>query len=193
MQLIIATKNDSKIKEITQILDAQIDFKTYKDFADWPNVKETGNTFQENALLKAKALADKYKIAAVADDSGLVVEALGGEPGTRSSRYAGREATDEQNIAKLLSKLKGIKNRQAAFVAVVAYYHPSGQTIITEGKIKGHIIMEPRGTGGFGYDPIFIPKGYDKTFAQMSAEDKNKLSHRGQAFRKLKESLFKSR
>jgi len=189
VKLIIATKNDSKIAEIKQILDLGIEFKTYKDFSDWPDVAETGATFKENALIKAKALAEKYKISVVADDSGLVVEALGGAPGVLSSRYAGEDANDAQNLAKLLSEMAGIKDREAAFQTVVAFYDQKGAVIFADGKVSGTIIDEPRGSGGFGYDPVFVPDGYDKTFAEMSAEEKNKLSHRGQAFRKLMQIL----
>jgi len=189
VKIIIATQNDSKIAEIKQILDLNFEFETYNDFSDWPDVAETGSTFRENAIIKAKALAEKYKMPAVADDSGLVVEALGGAPGVLSSRYSGEEANDAQNLAKLLSKMAGINNREAAFQTVVAYCTPEGEAIYAEGKVGGQIIGQPRGTGGFGYDPVFVPDGYSETFAEMSAEEKNKLSHRGQAFRKLKEIL----
>lgn len=190
MQLLLATTNDSKIREIKQILNAGIDFKTYRDFSDWPEVEETGKSFKENAFMKSSVFADKYNVAAVADDSGLVVEILNGEPGVYSSRYAGVDASDEQNIRKLLSKLEGVENRSAAFVATIVYYDTSSKIIVAEGKIEGHIIEEPRGSGGFGYDPVFVPKGYEATFAQMSAAEKNKLSHRGRAFRKLKETFL---
>lgn len=189
MKLIIASKNPAKIREIKEILDANIDFKTYRDLPDWPDIAETGSTFEENATLKAKALAEKYKMPALADDSGLIVEALGQEPGVHSSRYAGEEATDAQNIEKLLDNLRGITNRRAYFITSAVFIDPGKLIVTAQGKVYGQIIEQPQGNGGFGYDPVFLPEGNDKTFGQMSPEEKNKLSHRSRALHELRVTL----
>ena len=189
MKIILATSNKAKINEITQILGNEIEYKTMHDFQDWPEVEETEDTFEGNALIKAKTLSEKYNVAAIADDSGLVVEVLNGEPGVHSSRYAGDDATDEQNVNKLLSSLEGKENRKAVFKTVVVYAEPDGNIFSAEGEIKGNILDKPVGTGGFGYDPVFVPSGFDRTFAQMSGQEKNKLSHRGRALKTLKNIL----
>ena len=189
MEVILATSNKAKIREIIQILGNDIDYKTMSDFPDWPDVEETEDTFKGNALLKASVLAQRYNMPAIADDSGLAVEGLSGEPGVHSSRYSGEGATDKKNIAKLLKNLTEKKNRKAAFKTVVVFKKPDGEEIFAEGEVKGHITQKPAGKGGFGYDPVFIPEDFDKTFAQMSAEEKNSLSHRGRALRNLKDIL----
>jgi len=189
MEVILATSNKAKIREIIQILGNDIDYKTMSDFPDWPDVEETEDTFKGNALLKASVLAQRYNMPAIADDSGLAVEGLSGEPGVHSSRYSGEGATDKKNIAKLLKNLTEKKNRKAAFKTVVVFKKPDGEEIFAEGEVKGHITQKPTGKGGFGYDPVFIPEDFDKTFAQMSAEEKNSLSHRGRALRNLKDIL----
>ncbi len=189
MEVILATSNKAKIREITQILGTDIDYKTMSDFPDWPDVEETEDTFKGNALLKSSVLAQRYNMPAIADDSGLAVKALCGKPGVHSSRYSGEGATDEKNIAKLLLNLGGEQDRKAAFKTVVVYKEPDGEEIIAAGEVEGHIVEAPVGSGGFGYDPVFVPDGFDKTFAQMSEEEKNSLSHRGRAISKLKEIL----
>ncbi|MDO8885873.1 XTP/dITP diphosphatase [Candidatus Oleimmundimicrobium sp.] len=192
MKTVIASKNEGKIREIKDILNLKwLEFLTYKDFEKWPEVEETGKNFEENAILKAQKLAECLKLPAFADDSGLEVDVLGGEPGIYSSRYAGEFAKDEDNIKKLLSKLRSlsINKRTARFKCSAVLFIPNGKIFKTEGVCEGHIINEPRGSNGFGYDPVFVPKGYDKTMAELPVEIKNKISHRGQAFRKLKEIL----
>lgn len=189
--IIIATKNEGKIREITEIVDSDFEFLTYKDFNDWPEIEETGKTFLENALQKARMLSEKYDLPAIADDSGLEVEALEGQPGVASARYAGVEQNDSKNVEKLVNNLRGEKNRKARFKTVAVYYHPDGRYVVVEGEVEGEIIEDPRGTSGFGYDPVFMPKGYDKTMAELSLQEKNTISHRGKAFRKLREHLIK--
>ncbi len=189
MEVILATSNKAKIREIIQILGNDIDYKTMSDFPDWPDVEETEDTFKGNALLKASVLAQRYNMPAIADDSGLVVEALDGEPGVHSSRYSGEGATDEKNMAKLLNNLQEEKNRKAAFKTVVVYKEPDGEEIIAAGEVEGRIVETPVGGGGFGYDPVFVPDGFDKTFAQMSSQEKNELSHRGKAINNLRNIL----
>ncbi len=189
MKIIIASKNEGKIKEILKILGLESsDVLTYRDFEDWPDVEETGETFEENALIKARALTEKYSFAAVADDSGLEVDFLSGEPGVISARYAGVQGDDKANVAKLLKNLEGIKEeeRAAKFTCVAALTLPNGNAKTALGICKGHIATEPRGTKGFGYDPIFIPCGYDQTMAELDIETKNEISHRGKAFRQMK-------
>ncbi len=189
MEVILATSNKAKIREIIQILGNDIDYKTMSDFPDWPDVEETEDTFKGNALLKSSVLAQRYNMPAIADDSGLVVEALDGEPGVHSSRYSGEGATDEKNMAKLLNNLQEEKNRKAAFKTVVVYKEPDGEEIIAAGEVEGRIVETPVGGGGFGYDPVFVPDGFDKTFAQMSSQEKNELSHRGKAINNLRNIL----
>jgi len=194
MKIVIASKNEGKITEIKKILDLNsLEFLTYNDFIEWPEVKETGSSFNENAILKAQKLAEYFKIPALADDSGLEVDVLGGEPGVYSSRYAGESATDEKNIIKLLNNLKGypLEKRIARFRCCAVLLTTSGEIFKTEGACEGHIAFEPRGSNGFGYDPIFVPAGFDKTVAELPIKVKNEISHRGQAFRKMKDVLSK--
>jgi len=194
MKIVIASKNEGKITEIKKILDLNsLEFLTYNDFIEWPEVKETGSSFNENAILKAQKLAEYFKIPALADDSGLEVDVLGGEPGVYSSRYAGESATDEKNIIKLLDNLKeySLEKRTARFRCCAVLFTPTGEIFKTEGACEGHIAFEPRGSNGFGYDPIFVPAGFDKTVAELPIKVKNKISHRGQAFRKMKDVLSK--
>ncbi len=131
-------------------------------------------------------------MASIADDSGLVVEALDGEPGVYSSRYSGENASDKQNINKLLSKIADKENRRAFFATIIIFVTNDGQELVAEGKVSGHIIDDQKGGGGFGYDPIFVPEKHNQTFAQMSSEEKNKLSHRGKALLQLREMLLES-
>lgn len=191
MKIIIATKNDSKINEIKAILGPLLDYKTYKDFSDWPDVEETGNTFEENASLKSEALLNKYQLPAIADDSGLIVNALSGEPGVFSSRYAGENATDDENISKVLEGLNAHSDKSAYFITAMSFSNGK-RNLIAYGKVEGKIIDNPVGDNGFGYDPIFVPDGYDKSFAQMSLESKNEISHRGRALTNLKELLIQN-
>jgi XTP/dITP diphosphohydrolase len=192
--LLIATSNMGKAKEISEALkDFDFEIKTLKDFLNITPPQETGNTFFENAYLKAKYYAEKTGLLSLADDSGLEVDILNGAPGIYSSRFAGENASDEENNKKLLELLKNVplEKRKARFVCVIVVYHPSGKYIKSEGIWEGLIGFEPRGSYGFGYDPIFlVPEyNYKKTAAELPIEEKNKLSHRGKALAKLKDIL----
>lgn len=185
-RLVLATRNAGKTAELRRIL-AGTDV-TLLDAADvdLPDVEETGATFEDNALLKARAGAAACGLPCVADDSGLEVDALGGEPGVRSARYAGAHGDDEANLRLVLERMRGVERRDARFVCVAALATPDGREWTTRGAIEGSLTAEPRGTGGFGYDPIFVPVGLRQTTAELSAEDKDAISHRGQAFRALR-------
>lgn len=192
--LLIATSNRGKVKEISEFLkDFSLELKTLQDFCKIEPPKEIGKTFFENAYIKAKYWAEKTGLMCLADDSGLEVEILNNAPGVYSSRFAGEKATDEENNRKLLELLKGIplEKRKARFVCVIVVYHPSKKFITAEGFWEGLIGFEPRGSYGFGYDPIFlVPEySYKKTAAELMPEEKNKISHRGKALVKLKEIL----
>jgi len=194
--LLIATKNLGKVKEIVQMLQdlgLDLEIKTLKDFPEIEAPPETGKTFFENALIKAKYYAEKTGLLVLADDSGLEVDALNGAPGVYSSRFAGPDATDEKNNQKLLELLKDVplEKRTARFVCVMVCYHPSGKYLKTEGTWEGRIAFSPRGNYGFGYDPIFLVKelNYEKTAAELPIEVKNQLSHRGKALKALKEKF----
>jgi len=184
-QIVAATKNKHKLEEYKKMLEGQnAEILSLIDFPDCPETIEDGKTFEENAIKKAIEASTCTQLPAFADDSGLEVEALNGAPGIYSARYAGENATNDQRIAKLLSELKGASNRKARFVCVIAIAN-EGEIIETfRGEVQGNIIEETRGANGFGYDPVFIPDGYDKTFAELSAEIKNKISHRARATRK---------
>lgn len=193
MKVIAATNNPSKAKEFAEILGGLgIDIVSQKDAGVDIEVNETGATFEQNALLKAKTVAALTKTAVIADDSGLCVDALGGRPGIFSARYAGEGASDDMLIAKLLSELKGVpdEKRTAQFVSVVALYLPDGRQFVEKGVVDGIITRKPMGTAGFGYDPVFWVKEMEKTFAQMSPQEKNSISHRYRALMKLKDSLM---
>jgi XTP/dITP diphosphohydrolase len=190
-KILIATKNKGKLNDIKEIFkELNIEILSFLDFEDSPDVEETGKTFEENAQLKAKACYDKFKIPSVGDDSGLVVEQLNGEPGIYSARYAGENATDEKNNQKLIKAVQRLPEpHRAKFVCVASYY--DGEKFINSyGEVQGRIITEARGKNGFGYDPLFIPNGYDKTFGELSHEEKNKISHRSIAFKKLLKKLI---
>jgi XTP/dITP diphosphohydrolase len=200
-EILIATTNLGKVREIEPMLKdlGFLEIKTLKDFSPIPPPEEKGSTFLENALEKASYYAKNFNILTLADDSGLEVEALSGAPGIHSSRFAGDKATDEENIKKLLRLLEGVpfEKRKARFVCVIVVYHPSGKWIYAEGEWQGYIAEEPRGTQGFGYDPVFLVPEYnlERTAAELSKEEKNRISHRAKAIRaiipKLKEFLEK--
>jgi XTP/dITP diphosphohydrolase len=200
-EILIATTNLGKVREIEPMLKdlGFLEIKTLKDFSPIPPPEEKGDTFLENALEKASYYAKNFNILTLADDSGLEVEALSGAPGIHSSRFAGDKATDEENIKKLLRLLEGVpfEKRKARFVCVIVVYHPSGKWIYAEGEWQGYIAEEPRGTQGFGYDPVFLVPEYnlERTAAELSKEEKNRISHRAKAIRaiipKLKEFLEK--
>lgn len=192
MQLVVATRNKKKMEEIRRIL-AGLDVTLYSldDFPGCPEVEETEDTFEGNAVLKARAVAAFTGRPALADDSGLEVFALTGEPGVRSARYAGDDATDADNVRKLLSELADTPDymREARFVCVVALAGPDGAVETFEGTADGVIGRRPVGESGFGYDPVFYPKGHERTFAQMGAAEKDGMSHRGRALQKLARRL----
>ena len=193
--LVFASNNAHKLEEIRAILGGKYDVKSLKDIGCNVDIPETGTTFRENALQKARYVKDHFGLDCFADDSGLQVEALGGEPGVYSARYAvknGRQVTagnkDDANMDVLLEKLAGEENRKACFHTCIALIY-EGETHFFDGVVEGHIITEKRGDGGFGYDPLFIPDGYDKTFAELGNEVKNGISHRARAVAQLAEFL----
>ena len=194
MQIVLATRNRGKIREIKYILsDLPIEIKSLLDFPNIPEIEEKGNTFEENALIKAKTVAKLTDLPALADDSGLAVDCLNGAPGVYSARYAGEGADDKKNNEKLLRELEGIplERRGAAFVCVIALCIPKGNCYIEEGKCKGVISLSPRGSYGFGYDPIFFLPDYGKTMAELPLEVKNQISHRYKALKKIKSLIRK--
>ena len=192
MKLILASNNNKKLRELGEILsDMDVELLSQREAGCDFEVEETGTTFAENAYLKAKAVADATGLAAVADDSGLMVEALNGEPGVYSARYApgGHEASDEEKYEYLLSKLVNVEHRAAKVVSSICCILPDGSIIRTEGECRGEILREPAGEGGFGYDPVFMPQGYDRSMAELGTEVKNRISHRANALREFKKKL----
>lgn len=188
--LIFATANPNKIKEIKAILDGQFNILGLDSIGCTEDIPETQPTIEGNALQKAEYVVEHYGVDCFAEDTGLEIDALNGEPGVYSARYAGPQRDSEANIRLALSKLKGKENRGAQFKTVIALIQ-NGQTTTFEGIVRGKIIEEKRGSGGFGYDPVFVPEGYELTFAEMDTETKNKISHRAIAVEKLKEFLLK--
>jgi len=191
-KLIIATHNVGKLAELRDILSAEvagINPETIVTAEQWnvPDVKEDGTTFAANALLKARAVSQATGLPAVADDSGLAVNIMGGSPGIFSARWSGRHGDDEANNRLLLAQLSDIPERRrgAQFVCAAAFVSPSGFEHIADGVMKGRLLAEPRGEAGFGYDPLFLPDGYDRSAAELSADEKNAISHRGQALQAL--------
>lgn len=190
--LVIATRNKGKTREIKDLLkDFPVDIKNLGDFGPIPELEEDGDTFDENAYKKASFAARILGQPALADDSGLVVEALGGAPGIHSARYAGENATDEQRYLKLLDEMKGKSNRKAAFECVISIAVPTGAALTYEARCEGLISQKPEGSNGFGYDPVFFYPPYNKTFAQITREEKNRISHRGKALAELKSEFDK--
>jgi len=190
--LVLATRNEGKTEEIRALLaEFPVDIKNLTDFGPTPAVEEDGETFEDNAVKKARFIAKILGFPALADDSGIMVEALGNGPGVRSARYAGEEATDEDNNTKLLRELENTENRNAAFACVIAVAVPWGPALIYEGRCEGVIANEQVGTKGFGYDPVFYYPPLQKTFAQLSTEEKNQVSHRGQALHQLRDEFDK--
>ncbi len=184
MQIVAATGNAHKVIEMASILAPYgIEVLSAATRGGMPEVDEDGETFEENAIKKATTCARLWNCPVIADDSGLEVMALGGAPGVHSARYAGEGGNDGRNLRKLLANLEGVMDRRARFVTVVALALPNGMVRTAEGTVNGTIIHEARGTGGFGYDPVFVPDGYDKTFAELPAETKNALSHRANALK----------
>ena len=200
MKIVFATNNQHKLQEIRDILGSEFEIVSLKDIGCDVDIPETGNTLEENAMQKAQYVYDHYNLSCFADDTGLEVEALNGEPGVHSARYAeGTDHDSEANMAKLLRNLEGKDNRKARFRTVIALIQkqdvcPCGCTSIKkvnrfEGIVDGSIATEKHGTAGFGYDPIFVPEGYDKSFAELGERIKNGISHRARAVAKLAEYL----
>jgi XTP/dITP diphosphohydrolase len=182
-RFVVASKNPDKIAEIEEVL-AEVGFGgRIVRGADWPDVEEVGSTLEENALLKARAVARAVGLPALADDTGLEVEALGGAPGVHTSRFAGPNATYEENVDRLLAELAARRDRSATFRTVVALVFPDGRELVAEGVLEGTITDRRRGTSGFGYDPVFLVDG--RTLAEIGPSEKNALSHRGRALRAL--------
>ena len=189
-QVVLATKNRHKLEELHRILDAaglDIELLGADAFPDLPDVAETESSFAGNALLKAREIARVTGLPAIADDSGLAVDALNGMPGIFSARWSGRHGDDAANLALLLGQLRDVPDRRrgAAFHCAAAIALPDGTERVVEGTIEGTIIREPRGTNGFGYDPVFVPLGYQVTTAEMPSQEKDAISHRGRALQAL--------
>ncbi len=190
MTIVLATRNPGKISEIEALLTG-VRVATAASFPGCPEPEESGRTFEENALIKARAVAGFTGKTALADDSGLEVDALGGAPGVHSARYAGATASDRDNMHRLLEALAGVADgdRTARFRCVMAVVAPDGRTWTSDGVCEGRILREPRGESGFGYDPLFVPAGYESTFAELDARTKNRISHRAMALRRIAEIL----
>ncbi len=192
MKAVIATRNRGKIRELKELLaDFGLDILPLDHFPQVREIVEDGDTFFENAMKKAKTVSEKTGFLAIADDSGLEVEALKGAPGVYSARYAGEDATDEQNYLKLLDEMKDIptEKRGAQFRCVMVAYRPDGKWVSAEGICRGRITSSPRGDKGFGYDPVFVPEGETRTMAELTREEKNRISHRGKALGILREKI----
>lgn len=192
-EVIIATQNIGKAKEFEHIFEQyQIQVKSLRDLNDSIDIIEDGETFEENALIKAKAIASKYHALVIADDSGLAIDVLNGRPGVYSARYAGEGRDDQANIDKVLSELEGVesKKRTARFVCALALVTPDGKEYVVRGECEGQILTECRGYEGFGYDPIFYLPSLEKTMAEIPKREKNILSHRAEAFKKLQQILM---
>ncbi len=188
-QIVFATGNANKLRELRQILGESYDVKGLADIGCHDDIPETADTFEGNALLKAQWVKQRYGYDCIAEDAGLEVDALGGEPGVYSARYAGEEHDGTANNALLLERMKGVGNRTARFRTALVLLRGVDEVHLFEGKVEGDIIDAPRGDGGFGYDPLFVPKGWSKTFAEAGADEKNAISHRGQAVAALRTFL----
>src|SRR6266436_5417661 len=193
IELVVATRNRHKTREIQPILGPEFSVCDLGAHPEVSEIRESGTSFEENAKLKALAASKKLPSLVIADDSGLEVDALGGAPGIFSARYAGENAGDVPNVNKLLRELRkrniATEKRSARFRCVIALAQNGKVLGVFEGFVEGKIVEPPRGSGGFGYDPIFEPKGFDQTFAEMTAESKNQISHRGQAIAALRKAL----
>lgn len=183
-QLVMATNNEHKLLEARAVCGNHLRILSLKDIGCYDDIPETGATLAENALQKARWIKEKYGYDCMADDTGLMVDALDGEPGVYSARYAGAGHDSDANVAKLLSNLTGSKNRKAHFSTVIALICGNRVNFL-EGRVDGEITTSRHGNDGFGYDPVFMPDGFNQTFAEMTAEEKNSISHRGRAMRKL--------
>jgi XTP/dITP diphosphohydrolase len=193
-RIALATRNAHKLRELRRICAGWpvewVDSENH-DPAAFPDVEETGETYLDNAALKARAVAEALELPALADDSGIEVDALGGRPGPRSARYAGEDASDEQNLAALIQAIRGVpaSGRAARYRCVAALAYPDGVLVHTDGTCEGTLRTDRAGARGFGYDPIFVPIGWERTMAEVTDEEKDRISHRGRAFRALREAL----
>lgn len=187
-RIVFATNNKHKLDEVRKILHEKFEVVGLRDVGLFEDIPETGKTLPENASIKSKYVFDKKGVDCFSDDTGLEIDALNGEPGVFSARYAGEDGNAERNIEKVLNKLNGLENRAARFRTSISLIM-DGKEYFFEGVVNGAIIKGKRGVDGFGYDPIFLPDGYDETFAEMSSAQKNKISHRGRAVNKLTEFL----
>ena len=190
VQLVLATRNAKKLAELDRLLaGAGLDVEILGSdaFGDLPEIEETGSTFAENSIIKARAVSTHTGLIAIADDSGLCVDALDGQPGIYSARWAGEGATDESNLDLVLEQIRDVEpaHRTAHFACAAALVLPSGEEYVVHGQVNGVLLTQRRGEGGFGYDPIFLPDGFDATTAEMTPEQKDAISHRGQAMRAL--------
>jgi XTP/dITP diphosphohydrolase len=185
--LVLATRNQAKLRELARILHSQIRLVGLDAFPGAPDVPETGATFEANALLKARAVAAYTNLPSVADDSGLCVDAMNGMPGVLSARWAGGHGDDKANLDLVLAQVADVPDTRlgARFVCAAALAVPGGREWVVTGEVVGRLVREPRGSGGFGYDPIFLPTGFEETTAEMTPEAKDAISHRGRAFRAL--------
>ena len=183
-RLVFATNNAHKLQEVAAKIEEEIELLSLNEVGCTDDIEETGTTFRENASIKSRYIFDKYKLDCFGDDSGLEIDALNGEPGVYSARYAGVHGDHKANIEKVLANLQGVDNRKARFRTVISLIWNANEHFF-EGTVEGTIRQEPSGAEGFGYDPIFQPDGYDITFAEMSMEEKNRISHRGIAVEKL--------
>jgi XTP/dITP diphosphohydrolase len=190
MKLVFATNNKHKLEEMRAILGGKVELLSLADIDCHDDIPETADTLEGNALIKARYIYDKYGCSCFADDTGLEVDALGGEPGVYSARYAGENNDSEANMRKLLQNLTGKSERSAQFRTVIALII-EGEEFLFDGIVRGRISEERMGSAGFGYDPIFVPDGYDESFAQMAVEQKNAISHRSRAAAALNEYLNK--
>ncbi|MBS3791263.1 MAG: RdgB/HAM1 family non-canonical purine NTP pyrophosphatase [Candidatus Bipolaricaulota bacterium] len=191
-KLLLGTKNPGKVKEAKRILSSVgkgLEIISFHD-RDFPEVEETGETYLENSLKKAREISRNTGLPVISDDSGLEVVALNGAPGPRSARFAGPDSSDEENLKLLLDKLKGVNNRQARFVTIATLYISPNERYVSRGVLEGRIIREPKGSSGFGYDPVFVPEGYERTLAELGEEEKNKISHRKKALEKMKSEIL---
>ena len=193
-QVVVATKNMGKVREFSELFEKfGLEVKSLHDFPHIEEVEETGKTFEENAILKAESLCKQLNEIVIADDSGLIVDALNGGPGVYSARYAGEQKDDQANIQKVITELNGIptERRTARFYCALAVAFPeeNKEYVIVNGTCEGKILEQPRGEQGFGYDPIFYVEEYKQAMAELSSDEKNKISHRGRALRKLEEKI----
>ncbi len=193
-EVIFATKNKGKVEEVRDILNGSgIKLISLLDLKNVPDIIEDGLTFEENAKLKAQIVFEEFRIPTISDDSGLSVEQLNGQPGVYSARYAGQDATDEENNNKLLDELKNLPEPHTAKFICSAVYYDGEKFLTASGEVRGKIIKSPRGKNGFGYDPLFVPDGYKQTSGELSLDEKNKISHRSAAFRKLKNLILQAK